>query len=185
MTSPKSPAVSIIIHKVKRVLLLAVLLLQGHPLYSTVYVLSFSLNYNYMYHCDHKNYPLRHILHGSSSSGSGSGSGSPRRTRRFYSSSSSPSAVTATTTTATNSATSTITIDLPFTEYYTPPATEATATATEATTTTTTISTGTPVLLLHGLLGSKRNFASLATSLGNQLEVKRRILGVDLRNHGK
>lgn len=45
-------------------------------------------------------------------------------------------------------------------------------------------SSETPVLLLHGLLGSKRNFASLATSLGNQLEKPRRIIGVDLRNHG-
>lgn len=42
----------------------------------------------------------------------------------------------------------------------------------------------TPVLLLHGLLGSKRNFASLASSLGHQLDKPRRILGVDLRNHG-
>ena len=42
----------------------------------------------------------------------------------------------------------------------------------------------TPVLLLHGLLGSKRNFASLAASLGAQLEQQRRIFGVDLRNHG-
>ena len=42
----------------------------------------------------------------------------------------------------------------------------------------------TPVLLLHGLLGSKRNFASLASSLGNRLEKQRRIIGVDLRNHG-
>jgi pimeloyl-ACP methyl ester carboxylesterase len=38
--------------------------------------------------------------------------------------------------------------------------------------------------MLHGLLGSKRNFASLATSLSAQLEAPRRILGVDLRNHG-
>ena len=42
----------------------------------------------------------------------------------------------------------------------------------------------TPVLLLHGLLGSKRNFASLASSLGAQLERQRRIVAVDLRNHG-
>jgi esterase len=42
----------------------------------------------------------------------------------------------------------------------------------------------TPVLLLHGLLGSKRNFASLASSLGRQLERPRRICAVDLRNHG-
>jgi pimeloyl-ACP methyl ester carboxylesterase len=39
-------------------------------------------------------------------------------------------------------------------------------------------------LLLHGLLGSKRNFASIAASLGAQLAVKRRIIAVDLRNHG-
>jgi esterase len=42
----------------------------------------------------------------------------------------------------------------------------------------------TPVLLLHGLLGSKRNFATLAASLGAQLDRPRRIVGVDLRNHG-
>jgi pimeloyl-ACP methyl ester carboxylesterase len=39
----------------------------------------------------------------------------------------------------------------------------------------------TPVLFLHGLLGSKRNFESLGKMLGTQLEEKRRILGVDLR----
>jgi pimeloyl-ACP methyl ester carboxylesterase len=38
---------------------------------------------------------------------------------------------------------------------------------------------------LHGLLGSKRNFASIGTSLSNQLSRKRRIFGVDLRNHGE
>ena len=42
----------------------------------------------------------------------------------------------------------------------------------------------TPVLFLHGLLGSKRNFATCANMLGVQLDKKRRILGVDLRNHG-
>ena len=41
-----------------------------------------------------------------------------------------------------------------------------------------------PVILLHGLLGQKRNFASLGTSLASQLQNKRRILAVDLRNHG-
>lgn len=45
-------------------------------------------------------------------------------------------------------------------------------------------STATPVLLLHGLLGSKRNFATLAKALGAQLDTPRRIMGVDLRNHG-
>ena len=41
-----------------------------------------------------------------------------------------------------------------------------------------------PVILLHGLLGQKRNFASIGTSLAMQLEHKRRIFAVDLRNHG-
>lgn len=41
-----------------------------------------------------------------------------------------------------------------------------------------------PVLLLHGLLGSKRNFATLGGVLGVQLDKPRQILGVDLRNHG-
>ena len=41
-----------------------------------------------------------------------------------------------------------------------------------------------PVLLLHGLLGSKRNFSSIATSLAAQLDKKRRIMALDLRNHG-
>jgi esterase len=41
-----------------------------------------------------------------------------------------------------------------------------------------------PVVLLHGLLGNKRNFQTVASSLGAQLEAPRRIVGVDLRNHG-
>lgn len=42
-----------------------------------------------------------------------------------------------------------------------------------------------PVLLMHGLLGQKRNFASIATALSAQLERKRRIIAIDLRNHGE
>jgi hypothetical protein len=41
-----------------------------------------------------------------------------------------------------------------------------------------------PVLFLHGLLGNKKNFISLGTALAAQLETPRRILSVDLRNHG-
>ena len=46
-------------------------------------------------------------------------------------------------------------------------------------------STAPPVLLLHGLLGSKRNFSTIGASLAAQLLKKRRIVGVDLRNHGE
>ena len=42
-----------------------------------------------------------------------------------------------------------------------------------------------PVILLHGLLGNKRNFASLATSLSSQLRIPRSIYTLDLRNHGE
>ena len=42
-----------------------------------------------------------------------------------------------------------------------------------------------PVILLHGLLGNKRNFASLASSLSSQLKIPRSIYTVDLRNHGE
>lgn len=42
----------------------------------------------------------------------------------------------------------------------------------------------TPVVFLHGLLGNKRNFNSIARSLCGRLNVPRRILGLDLRNHG-
>lgn len=41
-----------------------------------------------------------------------------------------------------------------------------------------------PVILLHGLLGQKRNFASLGNSLALQLNKKRQIFALDLRNHG-
>ena len=50
--------------------------------------------------------------------------------------------------------------------------------------TTVSLSLEPPVLFLHGLLGSKRNFASLGASLASQLDNKRRILAMDLRNHG-
>jgi len=42
-----------------------------------------------------------------------------------------------------------------------------------------------PVIILHGLLGSKRNFSTLGKSLARQLKKRRRILAVDLRNHGE
>jgi pimeloyl-ACP methyl ester carboxylesterase len=64
------------------------------------------------------------------------------------------------------------TVSLAWTEFFSPKA------ASDPTT------TATPVLLLHGLLGSKRNFSSLGRMLGIQLDQPRRILGVDLRNHG-
>jgi triacylglycerol esterase/lipase EstA (alpha/beta hydrolase family) len=41
-----------------------------------------------------------------------------------------------------------------------------------------------PVIFLHGLLGNKRNFSSIARSLCGRLQQPRRILGLDLRNHG-
>jgi pimeloyl-ACP methyl ester carboxylesterase len=44
--------------------------------------------------------------------------------------------------------------------------------------------TAPPVLFLHGLLGNKRNFATIARSLSGQLQKQRRIVGLDLRNHG-
>jgi len=42
-----------------------------------------------------------------------------------------------------------------------------------------------PVIFLHGLLGNKRNFASLASSLSTQLSTPRPIYALDLRNHGE
>lgn len=41
-----------------------------------------------------------------------------------------------------------------------------------------------PVIFLHGLLGNKRNFNSIARSLCTRLKDPRKILGLDLRNHG-
>lgn len=42
-----------------------------------------------------------------------------------------------------------------------------------------------PVIFLHGLLGNKRNFASLASSLSTQIKQPRSIYALDLRNHGE
>eukprot|EP00957_Ditylum_brightwellii_P116092 8856167-Ditylum_brightwellii.AAC.1 len=42
-----------------------------------------------------------------------------------------------------------------------------------------------PVIILHGLLGSKQNFASLGSGLAKQLQKKRKIVANDLRNHGE
>ena len=41
-----------------------------------------------------------------------------------------------------------------------------------------------PVLLVHGLLGNKRNFSTIGASLAAQLSCKRHVVAVDLRNHG-
>lgn len=41
-----------------------------------------------------------------------------------------------------------------------------------------------PVIFLHGLLGNKRNFATIGRSLNIQLQHQRKIYGLDLRNHG-
>jgi esterase len=51
--------------------------------------------------------------------------------------------------------------------------------------TSTTDTTHPPVIILHGLLGNKRNFASLANSLSTQLKNSRPIYTLDLRNHGE
>jgi esterase len=40
-------------------------------------------------------------------------------------------------------------------------------------------------LFLHGLLGNKRNFASIGASLSQQIASPRRLIGLDLRNHGE
>lgn len=55
----------------------------------------------------------------------------------------------------------------------------------QPTSSSTTSTTNPPVILLHGLLGNKRNFASLASSLSSQLQKPRAIYTVDLRNHGE
>ena len=70
-------------------------------------------------------------------------------------------------------ATSAATVELSFIEF----------TASESNTHATDDST-VPVVFLHGLLGNKKNFASLARSLARQLQRQRRIFGLDMRNHG-
>mmetsp|Transcript_16419 Transcript_16419/g.40057 ORF Transcript_16419/g.40057 Transcript_16419/m.40057 type:complete len:524 (+) Transcript_16419:51-1622(+) len=72
--------------------------------------------------------------------------------------------------TTSSSPSSDVVVELEWTELFSPKAPTATST--------------TPVVFLHGLLGSKRNFASLATMLGVQLQTPRTVYGVDLRNHG-
>jgi len=41
-----------------------------------------------------------------------------------------------------------------------------------------------PVVILHGLLGQKRNFRSWAAGLAEALSHKRRVVALDLRGHG-
>lgn len=43
----------------------------------------------------------------------------------------------------------------------------------------------TPIIILHGLLGSSRNFQSWARLLGKELNSNRDIVCMDLRNHGR
>ena len=66
-------------------------------------------------------------------------------------------------------------VELKCTEYTKPEATSASPAANRKP----------PVIIVHGLLGQSRNFASIAQSLAAQLQFKRRILTVDLRNHGE
>lgn len=77
------------------------------------------------------------------------------------------------------SSSSSNTVSLEWAEFFAPP------TPSSLNDDTATTTAATPVLFLHGLLGSKRNFASLGTMLGAQLTTPRRIVGLDLRNHGE
>eukprot|EP00980_Cylindrotheca_fusiformis_P011197 scaffold2563_cov124-Cylindrotheca_fusiformis.AAC.28 len=78
-------------------------------------------------------------------------------------------------TTSLQERTTSATVSLQWTDFYNPP---------EPNSNSNVRSKNAPVLILHGLLGSKRNFASLGLALGTQLEQPRRIVAVDLRNHG-
>ena len=104
----------------------------------------------------------------------------PTNRRSSSSSLSTPSTTTTTlssttqSTAAATSSTTTTTVDLSYTEW--------TARAHDSTTASSSLP---PVVFLHGLLGNKKNFASLARSLANQLRTPRRIFGIDLRNHGE
>lgn len=66
-------------------------------------------------------------------------------------------------------------VELKYTEYTKPEAASASSAANRKP----------PVIIVHGLLGQSRNFASIAQSLAAQLQFQRRILTVDLRNHGE
>ena len=81
---------------------------------------------------------------------------------------------------ASTSTTTATTVDLSYTEWTARHAHDSTASASS-----TSLRSPPPVVFLHGLLGNKKNFASLARSLANQLRTPRRIFGIDLRNHGE
>ena len=66
------------------------------------------------------------------------------------------------------------TVPLAYTDYYS-----------SSTTTTTATEQRPPAIFVHGLLGNKRNFVSLARSLGDRLQHPRTLVGVDLRHHGE
>lgn len=101
---------------------------------------------------------------------------------------------TTTTTTSTTTATSTTqilqkavkTVALQWMDFYNhpPSSSSSSSSISSSSSSTTTTTSPPPVVLLHGLLGNKRNFQTVATSLGAQLDSPRRIVGVDLRNHG-
>lgn len=65
------------------------------------------------------------------------------------------------------------------------PTTSVQLQTTDFSTTTASSSLAPPVVLVHGLLGNRKNFNSIGTALSQQLQTHRRILSVDLRNHGE